>query len=268
MCRVGVAAIVGATVGSAQAAGNWETTLQARDINGDGTVDAYYDTSLDVTWLALINAAAGSAGDLVRTNDTAPYVSTDPTVPFRSGLAVPYQYTGPGPSVYTKYAYGDGLMTQTSAADWAATLDVHGVKGWRLPSVTDVGSPGCVAGEADCGVNLDLSQSELAHMFYVTLGNGASGPYDTVQPDLGPFKRNNLYLDAGAELRSYVFFANQAGFAFNTLNGYQIDSGSNSELAAWAVRSGDVPSVPETGTVSLMAMGLLSLALSRRLRLH
>ena len=34
--------------------GTWETTLQARDINHDGTVDAYYDTALDVSWLACI----------------------------------------------------------------------------------------------------------------------------------------------------------------------------------------------------------------------
>ena len=36
--------------------GTWETTLQARDINGDGTVDAYYDTDLNITWLRDWNA--------------------------------------------------------------------------------------------------------------------------------------------------------------------------------------------------------------------
>ena len=43
--------------------GTWETTLQARDINGDGVVDAYYDTTLNITWLANMNAGAGSAFD-------------------------------------------------------------------------------------------------------------------------------------------------------------------------------------------------------------
>lgn len=263
--RLGAAALIGSVMTSAQAAGDWASTLQARDINGDGTVDAYYDTSLNVTWLAVVNASAGSAGDLVWTNDTTAYVSTDPSVPIRSGLAVPYTYVGPGSS-FTKYAYGDGLMTQVKASNWASTLDVHGVTGWRLPSATDVGSPGCVAGELDCGSNLDLTQSELAHLFYVTLGNHASEQYATVQPDLGPFKRNNLHLSAGADLRSYVFFTNQVGFAFNTLNGYQIAGDSGSELAAWAVRSGDVPSVPESGTFSLMAVGLFSLIMTRRFR--
>ena len=32
--------------------GTWETTLKARDINGEGVVDAYYDTTLDISWLA------------------------------------------------------------------------------------------------------------------------------------------------------------------------------------------------------------------------
>lgn len=37
--------------------GTWELTLQSRDINGDGTVDAFYDTTLDMTWLADANVA-------------------------------------------------------------------------------------------------------------------------------------------------------------------------------------------------------------------
>jgi hypothetical protein len=49
-------------LGTAQAAGvpgqgTWETTLLPRDINNDGTVDAFYDTVLDVSWLADANAA-------------------------------------------------------------------------------------------------------------------------------------------------------------------------------------------------------------------
>lgn len=32
--------------------GTWETELQARDLDRDGIADAFYDTALDVTWLA------------------------------------------------------------------------------------------------------------------------------------------------------------------------------------------------------------------------
>jgi hypothetical protein len=36
--------------------GTWESTLQARDVNGDGVTDAYFDTALNITWLANWNA--------------------------------------------------------------------------------------------------------------------------------------------------------------------------------------------------------------------
>src|SRR5690349_11799993 len=40
--------------------GTWESELQARDINSDGLVDAYYDTALNLTWLADANFAKTS----------------------------------------------------------------------------------------------------------------------------------------------------------------------------------------------------------------
>jgi hypothetical protein len=36
--------------------GTWETTLQNRDLNGDGIADAFYDTQLNVTWLRNVNS--------------------------------------------------------------------------------------------------------------------------------------------------------------------------------------------------------------------
>ena len=38
--------------------GTWETTLQARDLDGNlTTAEAYYDTALEITWLADANYA-------------------------------------------------------------------------------------------------------------------------------------------------------------------------------------------------------------------
>jgi hypothetical protein len=50
------AVAIAASVGAAHAApvagqGTWETTLQGRDFNSDGVADAFYDTSLDLTWM-------------------------------------------------------------------------------------------------------------------------------------------------------------------------------------------------------------------------
>lgn len=53
-----LAAITGADVAAAAAVsgqGTWETTLQARDLNGDNVADAFYDTALNVTWLRNAN---------------------------------------------------------------------------------------------------------------------------------------------------------------------------------------------------------------------
>jgi len=48
---------VAVQAGPVSGQGTWESTLLARDINFDGFVDAYYDTDLDMTWLADANAA-------------------------------------------------------------------------------------------------------------------------------------------------------------------------------------------------------------------
>ena len=43
--------------------GFWETTLLARDIDGDGVTDAFYDTDLNITWLRNANANGGMDWD-------------------------------------------------------------------------------------------------------------------------------------------------------------------------------------------------------------
>jgi hypothetical protein len=44
--------------------GTWESTLIGRDLDGDlGTAEAYYDTLLDITWLADVNTGAGTIYD-------------------------------------------------------------------------------------------------------------------------------------------------------------------------------------------------------------
>lgn len=102
--------------------GTWETTLQPRDLNGDGVPDAYYDTSLNITWLANTNL---------------------------------------------------GFVAWKDARAQAKQLSVFGIRGWRLPKLVDTGAPGCDVGNkgTDCGYNVNTKKSELAHMFYVTLGN-------------------------------------------------------------------------------------------------
>ncbi len=169
-----------AVSGAAQAVaisgqGTWESTLQGRDLDGDlSTSEAYYDTVLDITWLADANYGSGSIYDDIGVNDI--YGTTT-----------------------------DGEMTWQNALDWAASLNPYdsGIADWRLPTTVDVGNNGCsytsVYQGVDCGDNI-TTHSEMSHMFYVSLGNKAyystsgvyqpgyglsnTGPFSNVQSDI------------------------------------------------------------------------------------
>ena len=204
--------------------GTWQSTLQPRDINGDGTVDAFYDTVLKVTWLADANAGAGST--------------------FDNGFFSPT----------------DGEMTWANAKAWAANLNVFGTTGWRLPTMIDTGAPGCDAAYSgtDCGYNVQTISadgqtvySELAHLYHVTLGNRAG--CDTAGDcSLGNASRAPDYmLSNTGGFRNWQAWGYWSGVAyapdptsgawyFYTLDGYQLNRSQSSELYALAVRPGDV----------------------------
>jgi hypothetical protein len=227
-------------LGTAQAVGvpgqgTWETTLLPRDINGDSIVDAFYDTVLDVSWLANANAAA--------------------------------------------------QMDWANANAWAAGLDVHGTTGWRLPTMIDTGVPGCdysLAGGTDCGFNVQTISpdgqtvfSEMAHLFYVSLGNKAyCAPGDSVcanpQPGWGLTNTG-----AFSNLQASVYWSGVAStpqpaydaWVFVTGNGAQGDVEQSTQFYAVAVRPGDVTAVvPEPQTYGLLLMGVTALLLGVRRR--
>jgi hypothetical protein len=176
---------------------------------------AYYDTATNLTWVADANLARTSGYD------------------------------------------ADGLMNWNQSVGWIASLNAQnaglgylGTNDWRLPTVTDTGTSGCnfAFTGTDCGYNVDLATSEMARMFYSTLGNtgyfntsgGLTGCSDTSPYCLtndGPF--SNLQPDyywSGTEYAPDASFA--WGFFF--LFGYQINFGNSSGFYAWAVRSGDL----------------------------
>ena len=219
--------------------GTWATTLQARNLEGDpyGVPDAYYDTALNITWLADASAAVGSA--------------------------------------YDTFSPGTGEMTWSDANAWAASLNIGGVTGWRLPTVTDTGSPGCdlsTTGGTDCGYNVDPATGEMAHMFYVTLGDKSF--YDTsgnpYQPgwgltNTGPFSRlgtYQFYWTATASPPNLPSSDDAWSFSFND-GGQLLNSNMPSPLYAWAVKDGAagvaVASVPLPAAAWLFSSGLLTL---------
>ena len=181
--------------------------LLPRDIDGDGIIDAYYDTALNISWLADWNSIGHP-------------------------------------------------VTWDEAVSWAASLNVHGISGWRLPGITDSANPGCdfsAAGGTDCGYNVATSGSELARMWYVTLGNlafcAAGNPNCNLQgpgqpgwglSNSGPFRNMQ-----SSDYWSGTQYAPDTSSAWNfsTHDGSQGSDPKTALFNAVAVHSGDVAPV-------------------------
>jgi hypothetical protein len=231
--------------------GTWETTLQPRDLDGNlSTAEAYYDTDLNITWLANANLAASNSFGLAYLTDLGPY---------------------PGdPSGYNGFIFPQGYINWPGAKFWIDAMNTAnylGYNGWRLPTVTDTGTAGCNLGYTgtDCGWNVDTATGEMAHMFYTTLGDRAyydtSGNYPQAGWGLtntGPF--SNLQSYSYWSATGYALHATLA-WHFDFLYGVQFQFDKTNTLYGWVVHSGDVGAavVPLPAAVWLFGSGLLGL---------
>jgi len=219
--------------GAAQAA------LEGRDLNGSaGSFEAYYDTDLDITWLADANYAQTSGYDA-------------------DGLM-------------------NWATANTWAANLSFTDGVNVYDDWRLPTVEPVNGStfnynSSYNGSTDYGYNVSeqgtafagSTGSEMAHLFYDTLNNKGYCPVSTnCSPagqtgwgltNKGPFSnlQANHYWSATEYAPSTDFawsFAMGDGWQFAGYKGYG--------YSALAVSPGDVAAVPEAQTYALMLAGL------------
>lgn len=164
----------------------------------------------------------------------------------------------------------DGYMTWVDSNTWAASLNISGITGWRLPDTIDVGNDGATYTNyyqgIDAGYNI-TTHSELSNMFYNVLGNTAK--FDTaavetgcyVDPDYcltntGPF--GNLHPSVYWSATEYALNADNA-WVFGMGFGGQYDGTKLAGYYAWAVHSGDVSPVPVPAAVWLFGSGLIGL---------
>jgi len=219
--------------------GTWETTLKARDINGDGVTDAYYSTEQNITWLADANYAA------------------------TSGFA-------PG-NPQDSYRRDPGLLDQYQAVAWAKGLNIYGVTGWRLPTAKNVAPSSCMTpgGVPICRFIPDAGVNELADLFDRTLGNGAGTSTQTntgLFLNVDPIASRQVEYLTGSLYYGPALPSWQSGAEITFSHGSEIIGTESFPGWAWAVHDGDIAAttpVPEPETYGLMLAGLGVIALAR-----
>lgn len=217
--------------------GNWETTLQARDLDGDAVTDAFYDTVLDVTWLRNANVngpmnwnvANAWAANLV----VGAYSDWRlPTMVDTGAAGCDFVLVGGTDCGYNAQTQSGGTVFSEMAHLFHETL---GNKSLYAPGVL----PDGVTHQAGWGLS-------------------NTGDFQDMQSD------------------SYwtgLDYAPDASYAwrFDTLHGFQayfLKSGGGVDFSALAVRSGDVAAVrvPEPGTLYLATLAFVGMGVASRRR--
>lgn len=194
-----------------------------------------------------------------------------------------------------------GQMNWNKANEWIGAMNnsnYFGFNDWRLPKADPIngvsynfanpdqlaGNSNNFLGDTDWGHNITSPNSELSHLFYVSLNNlGYTSTSGVLwQPGWNLFSTNTEFNDGddGAELSfqnieyEYVYLTGSevvirpdrplGVLAFDFGSGDQRRVSKNQSGIAWAVRDGDVASVPVPAAAWFMATGLLGLISLRK----
>ena len=213
--------------------GTWETTLQARDLDGNATtIEAYYDTTLDISWVADANLAFTSGFDAdgrmawADANTWAANLSVNGVTGWRL----------PTLSPVNGMDYDVTLSTDGTTDRGNATTTTNGLDGgWRDGSNNPV--------------------SEMGHLFYVTLGNlgrcDPALPSCTIQPGWGLVNTGPFTITQLSNYWSDTQWNPTTSWDFNINAGSQNLNSSVHNFYAWAVYDGDVGEATIPGPVDL-----------------
>lgn len=188
------------------------------------------------TWLCTVAAALS----LIATSAIAALQPRD-----LNGDAVVDAFYDPDLDItWLRDANVNGLMDWVTAVNWAQNFSFGGFSDWRLPI-------------SDTCVGFYCTNSEMGHLWSVELGNVAGG----LMTNAGDFQ--NLSLQSGGFWSGTEVAGNtNNAWIFYHFYGNQYINNKVSGLQAMAVRSGDIPAVPEPKAVLLMLSGLAALAMS------
>ncbi len=145
---------------------------------------------------------------------------------------------------WLKDAGAGGIKSWDEAAAWAAGLKVGGLTGWRLPNA-----------DPACGFHYDCRNSEMGHLYYVSLDNKAgrltnSGPFTNLRSD--PSVVSNLYWSGTAfapgRMGMNAIPEPPGAWLFNFYDGNQL-GGKGDSYSTWAVRPGarSLPTPAQSG---------------------
>lgn len=199
---------------------------------------AYYDDVLDVTWVADANLAASNSFGLAYNTNLGNHPD--------DGYGVSY----------SEVISSDGQTNWGGALHWIDAMNSDGGVGylgfndWRLPYTLQPDASCDVQG-ANGSSGYSCTGSEMGHLYYSALGNI---PGSTL--NMGPF--SNIQQSSAYWSDTEFAPSTDGAWTFLMLDGDQSPHLRSLDFFyAWAVRSGDVSTVPLPAAVYLFGSGLL-----------
>jgi hypothetical protein len=219
--------------------GTWQTELQPRDLNRDGIVDAWYDTSQDLTWLAKVSPL----GDQASWQETLSYID-------HLALGGYQDWRLP-------------IMAPANGTSWIRDFSWNGDTDYGYNNTrTEFGHLFYVTlgNKAPCAPGSIVEEQLCIDPWPASPGDRRNtGPFELTLP---PWQNGSFWMSIA-----------NGGYAAADFNGFQIvcslcDNTISLGAGFFVVRNGDVqvPAIPEPGVGWLALSGVVVMALVRRRR--